>query len=97
MTIDQIVIIPGPAGQGIQLAPASTSSVPQIAGRQATQVNSATQQTLRTHVVHKGDTLESIARQYGTSTSALRALNNLKTDTVRVGVKLRIPGTGNRS
>ena len=97
VTIDQIVIIPGPAGQGIQLAPASTSSVPQIAGRQATQVNSATQQTLRTHVVHKGDTLESIARQYGTSTSALRALNNLNTDTVRVGVKLRIPGTGNRS
>jgi hypothetical protein len=27
----------------------------------------------------------------------LRALNSLKTDTVRVGAKLRVPGTGNRS
>lgn len=95
MTAEQIIVIPGPAGQGIQLAPATANApVPQVAGRQ---VNQATSQQVRDHVVRKGDSLDSIARQYNTTVVALRALNNLKTDALKVGAKLRIPGTGNRS
>jgi membrane-bound lytic murein transglycosylase D len=91
---EQIVIIPGPAGQGLQLAPPSASGVPQVAGRQP---SATTSQQVRIHVVRKGESLESIARQYNTTIVNLRALNRLKTDTVQVGAKLRVPGTGNRS
>ena len=94
---DQIVIIPGPSGQGLELAPANASSVPQVAGRQASAAKIQQVQQVRTHVVRKGDSLESIARQYNTTIVNLRALNSLKTDTVQVGAKLRVPGTGNRS
>jgi membrane-bound lytic murein transglycosylase D len=91
---DQIVIIPGPGGQGLELAPASASGVPQVAGRQ---VSIAKVPQVRIHVVRKGESLESIARQYNTTIVSLRALNSLKSDTVQVGAKLRVPGTGNRS
>lgn len=52
---------------------------------------------VRTHTVRAGETLSSIAQQYGTTAASLRALNNLKSDTLRAGVKLRVPGTSNRS
>ena len=94
---DQSIVIPGPAGQGIQLAPPSSSRAPQISGKSVSadkaQSNNA---QIRSHTVKKGDTLESIARLYGTNTSTLRALNNLKNDKVKLGSKLRIPGTGIR-
>ncbi|MCM0035896.1 MAG: transglycosylase SLT domain-containing protein [Burkholderiaceae bacterium] len=47
--------------------------------------------TLRLHTVRAGDTLSSIAKQYGTSAASIRTLNNLKSDTLRAGAKLRIP------
>ena len=89
---NQSLMIPGPGGQGIQLAPPVANSPPKIAGKADTASS-----RVRTHVVRSGETLQSIARQYGTNTSTLRSLNNLKNDTVKVGTKLRIPGTGNRS
>jgi membrane-bound lytic murein transglycosylase D len=57
----------------------------------------AAAQAVRTHTVAKGESLATIARRYGTTVATLRALNNLKSDTVRIGMKLRIPGTGSRS
>jgi membrane-bound lytic murein transglycosylase D len=94
---DQSLMIPSPAGQGIQLAPPSASRAPQIAGKAVRASKAETNNArVRTHVVKKGDTLESIARQYGTNTSTLRSLNNLKNDNVKLGSKLRIPGTGTR-
>jgi membrane-bound lytic murein transglycosylase D len=94
VTADQIIVIPGPGGKGLELAPPSASGVPRMAGRQPSATAS---QPVRIHVVRKGDSLESIARQYNTTIVNLRALNSLKTDTVQVGAKLRVPGTGNRS
>lgn len=52
---------------------------------------------IRVHTVRAGETLSKIAQQYGTTISSLRALNNLKSDKLRVGVRLRVPGTSNRS
>lgn len=46
-------------------------------------------------VVHKiaaGDTLSTIARRYGTSVSKLMALNGLRTNTIRTGKTLVLPG-----
>ena len=94
---EQALMIPGPAGQGIQLAPPSPTRAPQLAGKAVSTTKAdASNARVRTHVIKKGDTLESIARQYGTNTSTLRSLNNLKNDNVKIGGKLRIPGTGTR-
>jgi len=43
------------------------------------------------HVVQKGETLTSIAKQYGVSVAALKKANNLTSDTLAVGQKLVIP------
>ena len=45
-----------------------------------------------TYVVVSGDTLYSIARKFNTTVDALKSLNNLTTNTLSVGQKLRIPG-----
>jgi LysM repeat protein len=43
--------------------------------------------------VKSGDTLSRIASEHHTTVKALRAANNLKTDSIRVGQKLTIPKT----
>jgi len=43
------------------------------------------------HVVKSGDTLTKIAHDAGVTVKALRAANNLKTDSIKVGDKLKIP------
>jgi LysM repeat protein len=49
------------------------------------------------HVVRKGETLESIARKYGTTVLELRRLNDLKKNAIlRVGQKLVISGEANK-
>ena len=45
----------------------------------------------QTYTVKSGDTLSSIARHYGTTVKAIRAANNLTTDKIKVGEKLKIP------
>jgi len=51
---------------------------------------------VRAHKVRQGDTLFGIARQYGTTIEALKALNNMKNSSLKVGSSLRIPGTNVR-
>ncbi|MDH5254741.1 MAG: N-acetylmuramoyl-L-alanine amidase [Gammaproteobacteria bacterium] len=43
------------------------------------------------HVIRRGDTLSGVASLYRVSLSSLRAANRLRSDTVRIGQKLRIP------
>ena len=43
------------------------------------------------HIVKSGETLLKIARQYGTSVKAIKSLNNLATDKIKVGQKLKVP------
>jgi len=45
-----------------------------------------------TYIVKSGDTLYSIARQFNTTVDSIKILNNLTTNTLRVGQTLRIPG-----
>jgi membrane-bound lytic murein transglycosylase D len=42
------------------------------------------------HQVRRGETLARIARKYGTTTAAVRGLNGLRSNRVRIGTKLRI-------
>ncbi|MEO8197670.1 MAG: LysM peptidoglycan-binding domain-containing protein [Thermoanaerobaculia bacterium] len=44
------------------------------------------------HRVRSGDTLSGIATRYRTSVSALKAANNLRSDRLSLGQRLRIPG-----
>ncbi|HVR35105.1 MAG TPA: LysM peptidoglycan-binding domain-containing protein [Methylomirabilota bacterium] len=45
----------------------------------------------RIYVVKSGDTLTAIAREHNTTVRALRSVNNLETDRIRVGQKLKLP------
>ena len=47
-----------------------------------------------TYAVKAGDTLTKIARAHGTTARKLRAFNNLSTDKLKVGQKLKIPAGG---
>jgi len=44
-----------------------------------------------TYKVQSGDTLTKIARRFGTTPKALRSLNQLKTDRIKVGETLKVP------
>jgi membrane-bound lytic murein transglycosylase D len=48
------------------------------------------------HTVRRGETLASIAKKFGTTTSTLRDINHLKRTSIKVGTKILVP-TGNRS
>ncbi len=52
-----------------------------------------TRKPARQYVVKRGDTLSHIAQRHQVSLSTLRGYNSLKSDTLRVGDKLRIPPT----
>lgn len=45
------------------------------------------------HVVKKGETLASIAKKYGVSVANLKKWNNLKSDQIRIGQRLKLQGT----
>src|SRR5699024_4427802 len=51
------------------------------------------QSTGSTYTVKSGDTLSHIALKYGTSVSALKQLNNLKSDLIYVGQTLKVKGS----
>ncbi len=46
------------------------------------------------HTVRRGDTLGAIARRYRTSVDAIKRLNNLRGNLIRVGQVLRVPSRG---
>jgi LysM repeat protein len=45
----------------------------------------------KVHLVAKGDSLSRIAAKYGTTADAIKKANGMKSDTVVLGTKLRIP------
>ena len=47
-----------------------------------------------TYSVRSGDTLGAIARRYGTTVNNIKSWNNLRSNTIRVGQRLRIYGKG---
>ena len=55
-----------------------------------TKAKATTKPTVRTHVVKKGETLSSISRKYHCTVNDIKKWNGLKSNTVKVGQKLKI-------
>jgi membrane-bound lytic murein transglycosylase D len=47
-------------------------------------------QSVKTHTVKRGETLSSIARKYGCTVKEIKKWNNMKSDKVQAGQKLKI-------
>ncbi|MFO1497426.1 MAG: LysM peptidoglycan-binding domain-containing protein [Verrucomicrobiota bacterium] len=77
-------------GQKIQLPPAA-ASVSRGIGYAEPGKTEASNSAGTTHTVKAGETLTKVARQHGTTLKALRAANNLKSDRLVVGQKLKLP------
>lgn len=71
-------------GQKLQLPAASSAAT---SSSSASAENSGA-----TYTVKSGDVLEKIARRNGTTVKAIMSLNNLRTTTIKVGQKLKLPG-----
>jgi membrane-bound lytic murein transglycosylase D len=69
-------------------AASSSSSTPSTERRSG---GSASSTATRTHTVADGETLWGIARRYDVTVDAVRAANDMDSETVRIGQTLRIP------
>lgn len=78
-------------GQTIQVPPPAAAPAPSLGLGFAEPPKSEAPAGGNVYRVKRGETLTRIARQHGTTVKALRAANNLKTDRLLVGQRLRIP------
>jgi LysM repeat protein len=75
----QKIQLPGGAtGAGSTGGTAGTTAMPDSSGE-------------TTYVVKPKDTLTKVAKEFGTTVKALRSLNSLKSDAIKVGQKLKVP------
>jgi len=79
-------------GQKIHIPASVTSAAPAPAGVAPAETTSAGGGQIYT--VKSGDNLTKIATKFGTTIKALRAANDLKTDSIKVGQKLTVPVAG---
>ena len=87
-SIDPARLRPGMALQVPPAAPAASSAGLGYSEPARTEAGAAASHV---YTVKSGETLTRIARQHGTTIKAIRAANNLKSDRVSVGQKLKIP------
>jgi LysM repeat protein len=86
LRVGQKLVVPGGGGSG-----PATVATPAAAGGGASAGGE------QVYVVQSGDNLTKIARRFGTTVQALREANQLRTDRIRVGDRLRIPAGATRA
>lgn len=83
-----------PAGAGPKAESSPAGSPPAAAGNRpeppSAQPGKPPASSRVVHIVQPGDTLFSLARRYGTTVEALRRLNHLSENTIKIGQKLLI-------
>lgn len=84
LKVGQTLVIPG----GSASAPAASGGASTGAGAVASGGSSDSGEV---YVVKTGDNLTKIAKSHGTTLKAIRAANNMKTDRIVVGQKLKMP------
>jgi len=77
-------------GQKINVPVSATASAPAATELAAAAPAAAGGTSTITHEVKNGDTLYGIAKKYGTTAKAIKSANNLKTDRINVGQKLKV-------
>ena len=75
-------------GQKIQIPEATASAAPTSSDIATTGATTGSEDV---YVVKSGDMLERIAKTHGTTVKAIKSANNLKTDRLKVGQKLKLP------
>ncbi len=76
------------------LQPGQQLVIPGVSSPKASSSRSSADRAERVHVVQQGESLWLIARQHGVTVRALAAANNRRPNSVlRVGLRLKIPGT----
>ncbi|MGN2672121.1 LysM peptidoglycan-binding domain-containing protein [Aliivibrio fischeri] len=80
LKIGQVLVIP--SNKSVYVAPKNTASSVNTSSSQA--------RTIITHKVRSGEYLGKIASKYKVTTSSIRSLNKLKSDTLFVGQKLKV-------
>ena len=75
---------------------ATSDRVPSPAAEPANRLISAPVRQDRTghHIVEPGETLGTLARQYGVTVDELKTANKLQSDVIRVGQRLTVPTAG---
>jgi LysM repeat protein len=81
LRVGQKIHVPAPAPAGTPSAVASTAATPTVEPANGEKL----------YTVQSGDSLIKIARNSGTQVKTIRTLNNLKSDNIRVGQKLKLP------
>ncbi len=100
LRVGQVIQLPGHVNLSKSRAAAKTVKPAKTPARSATPAKitapkvSAAVSTgaATTYIVKKGDSLSVIAYKHGIKTSALRTANDLKSDRILVGQKLKVPG-----
>ncbi|HMO03452.1 MAG TPA: LysM peptidoglycan-binding domain-containing protein [Kiritimatiellia bacterium] len=87
--IGQRLLLPAHA-RSLPSAPAPASVAKPSAPKAAAPAGPA-KASGNTHTVASGDTLGKLAARYGTTVAAFKSVNNLQSDSIRIGQKLAIP------
>lgn len=87
--IGQKILLPAHAKQ-LPSAPAPAAA-PKASSKSSSKSSAPAKASGSTHVVQSGDTLGKLASRYGTTVAAFKSVNNLKSDTIRIGQKLAVP------
>lgn len=88
LRLNQKLVIPTKPGKG------AAESAPASMGTKSPSGSAAPSASGTTYTVKSGDTLSKIATRYRTSSAALRSLNGISGDHLRIGQELQIPGNG---
>lgn len=76
---------------GTNIVSGRTLRIPQQAGRVTTTARTGSERRVAEHVVKAGETLWSIAREYGASVRAIQNANRIEDNVIVPGQRLRIP------
>jgi len=88
--IGQKILLPAHA-KSLPSSSAASSSASKSSAKSTSKSSAPAKASGDSHTVQPGDTLGKLASRYGTSVAAFKSVNNLKSDTIRIGQKLSIP------
>jgi len=88
--IGQKILLPAHA-KSLPNKPVASSASSKPSSKSASKSSAPAKASGDSHTVQPGDTLGKLASRYGTSVAAFKSVNNLKSDTIRIGQKLAVP------